>query len=272
MITDWDDAYNNRNYSPNVDKIVEEWSSSAEQFRESMEKAGMAQLGISYGPGKRNLLDKFLPNSSENGMVIFVHGGYWRAFDNSYFSHFAAGALSNELAVYLPSYTLAPEVSIAEITQEIAAAIQFVANDRDGPITLVGHSAGGHLVTRMVCQDTQIDEDVRDRIKSVVSLSGVHDLRPLVNTVMNDDFGLTLALAEAESPALCLPVPGCKITCISGSNERPEFLRQSELLANIWTGLGADISAITIPSRNHFTLINDLVEQNSPITNIVVGH
>ena len=36
----------------------------------------------------------FLPEVMAVGLMVFVHGGYWRAFDKSDWSHLAAGALA----------------------------------------------------------------------------------------------------------------------------------------------------------------------------------
>ena len=100
----------------------------------------------------------------------------------------------------------------------------------------------GHLVSRMVCADSPLLDSVRQRIKSVMSISGLHDLRPLMNTAMNDDLALDHVEAASESPALLEPLSGIRISCWVGGDERPEFLRQNDLLANIW--------------RGHFSLMN----------------
>jgi arylformamidase len=74
-----------------------------------------------------------------------------------------------------------------DIAREIATAISFCAGEIAGPIRLTGHSAGGHLVTRMISGEPLLLPDaVLKRIAGVVSISGVHDLRPLMRTDMND--------------------------------------------------------------------------------------
>src|SRR5690606_20337566 len=72
--------------------------------------------------------------------------------------------------------------------------------------------------------------------------------------------------SEIESPALLIPVAGIRMACWAGKQERPEFLRQNALLANIWTGLGADISAHEAEGRNHFTIVADLADPDSAMT------
>src|SRR5690606_30985533 len=147
--------------------------------------SGRAELGVAYGDDARERFDLFMPGREPRGLVVFVHGGYWMALDNSYWSHLAAGSVDNGYAVAMPSYSLCPQVRIAQITVQIAAAIATAAGRVSGPIHLVGHSAGGHLVTRMISHTSPLTEDVAGRISNVVSLSGVHDLRPLMRTSMN---------------------------------------------------------------------------------------
>ena len=73
------------------------------------------------------------------------------------------------------------------------------------------------------------------------------------------------AEAARESPALLLPMAGARVTCWVGGKERPEFLRQNALLANIWSGLGARMSERQAESRHHFDVIEDLADPGSPL-------
>nr|MCU0789657.1 alpha/beta hydrolase [Nitratireductor sp.] len=61
-------------------------------------------------------------------------------------------------------------------------------------------------------------------------------------------------------------------TCIVGSCERPEFLRQNALLVNVWTGLGASTQAIVLEGDHHFSVIEGLREPDSPLTEALLGH
>ena len=134
-----------------------------------------------------------------------------------------------------------------------------------GPIRLSGHSAGGQIVTRLVSEGTALPDAVLDRIDRLMSISGVHDLRPLLKTAMNDIIGLDADEARAESPALLAPVRDVSLTCWVGANERSEFVRQNALLANVWRGLGLATEAVEEPDRHHFDVIDGLAEVASPI-------
>lgn len=264
-IVDWDDAYSNSAYIPGGDTYPARWAERAAAFRAEIAGAGRAELDLPYGEGERERYDLFRPEGAAKGTVVFVHGGYWMAFDKGRWSHLAAGPLARGWAVAMPGYTLCPENRIAGITRQVARAVETIARAQAGPLRLTGHSAGGHLVSRLACADAPLSEEVRDRVGHVVSISGLHDLRPLLNTGMNTTLRLDEAEAAAESPALLRPRPSTGITCWVGADERPEFVRQSELLANVWLGLGVATALRLAEGRHHFDVIDDLTDPDSEL-------
>lgn len=265
MILDWDDAYANRAYFPGTDACIARWGVESARFRAQ----AACRLDIPYGDGPRQRLDLFLPTGTAAGLVVFVHGGYWRSFAKDDWSHLARGAVARGWAVAIPGYDLCPAVTIPQITRQIEAAISTASDLVPGPIRLAGHSAGGHLVTRMACTD--LSPGFRPRIAMTLSLSGVHDLRPMRRTAMNDDLRLTEAQALAESPALLTCIEGTRLSLWVGADERPEFIRQSHLLANVWTGCAADTAISLMPGKNHFTLIDDLENPASAMVQALLG-
>jgi acetyl esterase/lipase len=266
LIEDWDDAYANGAYIEAAADYPVKWARMADEFRQLMTAKQQAELDIVYGESERQRLDIFRPENDIRGLVVFVHGGYWRAFDKSCWSHLATAAVARGWAVAIPSYDLVPTVSISEITLQTAAAIGKAASMIDGPIRLTGHSAGGHLVTRMICRDSPLSPALQDRIDRVVSISGLHDMRPLLKTRMNDDFRMLEAEAIAESTALNQPVENVELVCWVGADERPEIVRQSELLANIWTGFGISTRVHHSPGQHHFDVIDGLVDPQSALS------
>lgn len=265
MILDWDDAYSNLRHIPGAADYAAKWSVRAAAFRDELAKSGRARLDLAYGAAERQKLDLFLPEGAPKGLFVFVHGGYWLAFDKSYWSDLAGGAVARGWAAALPSYTLAPAARISDITREIAAAITFAAAEVAGPLRLAGHSAGGHLVTRMISHTSPLDPAIGARVEAVVSISGLHDLRPLLRTQMNERLRLDLEEAEAESAALLRPAGRASLVCWVGERELPEFLRQNDLLANIWTGLGAETRAERAPGRHHFDVVDALADPASEL-------
>jgi acetyl esterase/lipase len=184
----------------------------------------------------------------------------------------ARGPLDNGWAVAMPSYTLAPDARISEITRQIARAIEFAATKISGPICLAGHSAGGHLVSRMLCQDSALSAETQARIQNTMSISGVHDLRNLRKTILNQTLQLTESEARAESTCLCRPLAGAKITCWVGGDERPEFIHQSRLLHQAWKEHGANISLEIEAGKHHFNVCDGLKERNSRMTQMLLNY
>nr|WP_210315084.1 alpha/beta hydrolase [Aminobacter aganoensis] len=270
-IDDWDNAYTNGANIAGGDRWPAAWVEPARAFRDALASAGRAKLDIAYGDKPRNRLDLFLPEGMPRGLVVFVHGGYWMALDKSFWSHLSAGPIANGYAVAMPSYTLCPEIRIAGIVAEIGAAIGKAAEMVDGSLMLTGHSAGGHLVSRMVAAGSPLAPQVQARVRHVVSISGLHDLRPLISTGMNGTLGIDEAEALAESPALLRPMDDTRITCWVGGGERAEFVRQNALLANIWTGLGATTLTVVEPDRHHFNIIDGLADANHQLTRTLLS-
>lgn len=266
-MTDWDDAYANAAHIADSTHWPGAWSDPACAYRTAMVNAGCARLDLPYGHEDRQRFDLFQPIGKPVGLLVFVHGGYWLSFDKGTWSHFAQGAVDQGYAVAVPSYRLCPEVRIGIIAEDIAAAIEAAAGLIDGPIMLAGHSAGAQLVTRLATRTTPLPPVLQQRLRRVTAISGLHDLRPLMLTTMNATLQIDTAAATNESPALLLPLPGVTVTAWVGTDERPEFIRQSELLGQAWPGVDVRHAA----DRHHFNILDSLCDANSALTKAVLG-
>ena len=257
-ITDWNAAYDNVGSIAGADALLAKSQERALRFRD--DKPATALEGIAGAPEGVDLF----PIEAARGTAVFVHGGYWMRFGKGDWSHLAAGALSQGWRVAVPGYTLCPHVSIAEIARQVAAALTYLAEQFPGPIRLSGHSAGGQIVTRILCGGL-LGREVLSRIEHVMTISGVHDLRPLIKTDRNSVLLLDDRMAVEESPALLSPDIAIPVTAWVGADELPEFRRQTELLANVWRGLGLPVAHHAEPGRHHIDVINGLAEAHSPI-------
>ncbi|TMM52762.1 alpha/beta hydrolase [Sulfitobacter sabulilitoris] len=255
---DLDDAYANAAHIPGAEAFPPRWEAAAAAFRKTL--GARAELGVSYGPSDRQAYDFFHPQGVARGTLIFVHGGYWKAFDRSVWSHLAAGAIDKGWAVAMPSYDLCPDVRISEITRQIAAAVTAIAERTQGDIVLAGHSAGGHLVARML-DPLVLPDSVRSRIARVVPISPIADLAPLMQTSMNDILRIDTAEAQAESPINMAVPRGPKLSVWVGADERPAFLEQAEALARTW---GA--THVVVAGKHHFDVIDALADPKSDLT------
>jgi acetyl esterase/lipase len=263
---DWDAAYDNSAAVPEAAAMFARWAERSTTFRES----APAELDRRYGPHPRERLDLFAPPSPA-GAVLWIHGGYWKAFDKDASSWLAAGPLARGWAFAAPSYPLCPEVRIADIARSVARAVEAAATRVAGPLILAGHSAGGHLALRLVCADGLLRAETLARVRRAVSVSGLSDLRPLMRTAMNATLRIDEAEAQAESPALLRPAEGVEALAWVGAAELPEFRRQSALIANVWTGLGARATLHEAPGGHHFDVIDPLAEPDSELTRALLA-
>ena len=258
---DWDRAYANADFIPDGASYPARWQAAATAFRATAN----ARLDLSYGTGARHRYDLFLPEGTAKGLIVFIHGGYWLETGRSDYSHLAAGPLAHGWAVAMPSYTLAPQARIAQMTGEIAAAVTAAAAQVAGPIVITGHSAGGHLTARMACADAALPADVAARIARSMPISPLADLETLALTGMNADLHLDAAEIAAESPARLPRRPGTEVLVWVGGQERPAFLWQARLLSEAW-----DCAWHVAPGRHHFDVIAPLTEADSDLTMALV--
>lgn len=257
---DMDREYRNGAFIPGSDALPALWAAQAAAFRNSL--GARAQLALPYGPAPRNRFDLFLPEATPLGLMVFVHGGYWLETDRDLWSHLAEGAVARGWACAMPSYTLAPQARIAQITTEVDAAIVAAAALVAGPLVVTGHSAGGHLAARMGCTDRS--NALTTRITRVVPISPLAELEPLRQTEMNSDLQLDDAEIAAESPAR-LPLSTQAHVWVGGI-ERPAFLWQARTLAENWA-----CDWTVDPNRHHFDVIDALTDATSPLLNTCLG-
>ncbi len=262
----WEQAYSNVKHVVDSASYPPLWHQKSSRFREELQAQNRLTADVRYGSAERNLLDLVLPQDQPRGLMVFVHGGYWLRFDKSYFTHLAQGAVAHGFAVAIPSYTLCPQAGIPQITSEIAMAIIQAASMVEGPLHLAGHSAGGHLVARMATTTTPLNRSLQQRLRKIVPISAVTDLRPLLNLEMNKDFRLDLEQARLESPVLQEPLAGTDITTWVGAEELPEFVRQSQALANLWSGFDIRIDQVEEPDRHHMNILDGLEQADHPLT------
>jgi acetyl esterase/lipase len=255
LTLDPDRAYQNGAFIAGADGFPPRWQAQAQAFRAGL--GARAELDLTYGPGQRHRFDLFLPDHGPQGLMVFVHGGYWLKFSRDGWSHLAAGALARGWACAMPSYTLAPEVSISQMTQLVAQAVQTASARVPGPVVVTGHSAGGHLSARMGCADLALAE-----VRRVVPISPLSELDPLRQTGMNADLHLNADEAATESPARLALRSGCSAHVWVGGIERPAFLWQARTLSEAW-----NCPWTVAPGKHHFDVIDDLTDPTSALMN-----
>jgi arylformamidase len=266
MPVNYEAEYNNRARVPEHPDIFARWAREAEDYRAEAMKERRAELGLSYGESLRQFIDLFSPRPGVTApLALFIHGGYWRSLDPSLFSHMARGLNSRGVAVAVVGYDLCPEVTIAEIIEQIRHACLFLWLRTGRRMMIYGHSAGGHLAGAMVATDwhERYPKAPADLVAAAYSISGLFDLTPLVHVTMAQDLQLDDAQARQVSP-LFWPAPAGRVfDAVVGGLESSEFLRQSRVIAEAWGKAGARTRYEEIAGTNHFTVIDALPDPQS---------
>ncbi|MEE9314029.1 MAG: alpha/beta hydrolase fold domain-containing protein [Rhizobiaceae bacterium] len=268
---DYIKEYDNSARVENSAELLDTFITDAANFRETPELA--VDYDVEYGPEPRNKMDIFWPDnkagkSRKSRIVLFIHGGYWQMMDRSAFSHLAKGLNANGIAVAIPSYTLCPDISIDGIITEMRRACLVLYQTYKKKLTVVGHSAGGHLSACMMATNWEGMHSglPHDLVASGMGISGLYDLLPLLQTPTNDAVGMDEEQAIESSPIRWIPEAIQRFEAWVGSEESNEYHRQSRDLAARWNLLGTPTNYVSDAGTNHFTIINALAHADSEMT------
>jgi arylformamidase len=261
MPIDLEAEYNNRARVPEHPAILAQLDRDAAAFRAQSPKA---ELGLSYGPSERQVVDMFPSGGTDAPLALFIHGGYWRTNHWSSYSHVAKNLNARGIDVAVAGYDLCPQVTLADIIEQMHAAVLFLWRRRKQRMLVFGHSAGGHLAACLVATHWKnlANDAPDDLVPAGYSISGVFDLRPLTQVSMNQELRLDDAQARDASPLFWELPPARIFDAVVGGIESTEFLRQSRIIADGWQGR-AHTRYAEIPGANHFTAIDPLQDADS---------
>jgi len=267
-------GYNNRAAVPDHPQFLARY---VEMSCAAVDRLG-PRLDLRYGAAPKETLDLFLPATRPRGTFVFIHGGYWRTFDKVDFSFVATPLVERGIAVAVLNYDLCPTATIATIIEQCRHAIVWLL--RDGPrhgaavdrVVVGGHSAGGHLAAMLFATDWPSYGLPHAPFAGGLSLSGVHDLEPLVLSSMNADLRLDAAEARLVSPVNHRSTTDVPFFIAVGADETSEFVRQSDLLFDAWprNRPAAMADALRIPDRHHFSVVLDHADPQSAVTRAVL--
>lgn len=268
-----DAAYNNTAQVPETAAIIARWTAAGDIVATAPE----ARLDIAYGPGPRQSLDLFVPESDGPVPVFaFIHGGYWQRLNKRPFTCFAPAFLEAGIAYAAIGYPLCPDVRLTELVESVRQAMAWIGQEGashgldPARLHIGGHSAGGHLTATMMSTDWGARGLPGDLIKSGCAISGIYDLEPIRLGALNDAVRIDEAEVAALSPIHHLPARAGHLTLCVGGAELPEFLRQQAEYGAAWRAGGLPLHEIAPAGANHFTVIDGLSEPASPLYRAIV--
>jgi arylformamidase len=274
----WHDRmYNNRALVPDFADHFAHWTSASEQARETLKPA----LDVPYGDGLNETLDIFPAARADAPVVVFIHGGYWRSLDKSDHSFVAPGLRDLGACVVVVNYALCPgtteqPVTIPDIALQMVKATAWVwrhiakHGGDAGNITVIGHSAGGHLAAMLLgCDWKKVGRDLpAGLMRKALSISGLFDLAPMRKTpFLQGDLRLTPAQVRMASPAKWQRPRKGVLYAVAGGDESAEFLRHIRQIHQAWGPQTVPVCE-ALPGLNHFSIVTDLTRSGTRLNGL----
>lgn len=243
-------AYDNNTAVKNSPELIAARNAAAKAYRAANPKG----LDVPYGTASRQQWDLFPAAKATAPCLVFIHGGYWQRNSREDFAHLAEGIRAHGWAAALPSHTLAPDASLTTIVAEIHAALDWLAASGPahgiaaGKIVVSGWSAGGHLTAMSLAHRA---------VTAGLAISGVYELGPIRDTVLNEKLKLTDDELAKFSP-LRMPVVEKPMAIAYGSRELPALVNDSRHLHGKRASAHAAGPLIPISGADHFTILEEL--------------
>lgn len=136
---------------------------------------------------------------------MFIHGGYWHELSREQSRYFAKPFHNIGVKTAVVGYDLCPKVTLKRIVEQIEYAARYMfryAKEKGSKaIYFVGHSAGAHLVAKLLGDKPFLDSISNVSImQGAFLVSGIYDLTELVLTEENQYLNLTYEEAKSLSP------------------------------------------------------------------------
>jgi acetyl esterase/lipase len=221
---------------------------------------------ISYGHDPSQLAEVYHPSGESRGVVVVIHGGFWKAAYDASLGRPLAVSLAAEgwTAWNLEYRRVRNGGGVPETLDDVAAGIDALADvdglDTSRVITL-GHSAGGHLATWAASRGRfERWQPERVRLTGVVSQGGVLDLGTAHGLGLGDG-AVEAFLGHPPGPAddpvdplrqVPLEVP---VRCVHGRDDTTVPLSQSASYVDAATAVGGDAELLEVDG-DHFVVID----------------
>jgi len=254
-----DAQYDNRRKVPEAVAIADRWMAAGAEARALLS----CDLDLAYGAHERQAVDVFPAARGDAPILAFVHGGYWHSRDRTLGHFMAPTFVAADITFVAVGYRLCPEVTVAEIADDVRAALRWIhARGRElggdpGKLFVAGHSAGGHLAALMAGP-----AGVPELLKGACSVSGLHDLEPIRLSYLNEQVRLRpddvpglspIGLARGLKPGERRLPP---LIATVGLDEGPEYLRQRDQLVAALKAARQPVESVDVPGGNHFTALS----------------
>ena len=217
---------------------------------------------MSYGNSADQVVDIYgVDIGTKKPIVINLHGGAWRQMSAAT-SASAAQAFVNVGTLFaVPDFSLAPAVHLDEMVRQCREAVQYLfsnANRYGGNpdrLYIIGHSSGAHLAAMVAQQEPSV--------KAFAACSGIYDLEPVRLSARNNYLYLDEGSATLNSPITIVGKNTPPALIAWGTDELPEFQRQSKCFADTLLAHRRSVRTLEQPGLNHFDMFDQIADGTS---------
>jgi len=264
--------FNPRVAVPDAQRYIDNYTSKSLEALNQIEGV----YDIRYGPNSKQTLDLHIPKSLENSpLLIFFHGGYWRALDKKDFTFVASSFLQEGIAVANVNYDLCPEVKLDELVEEIVSAFNFCRKKVDEwgvkGIYLAGHSAGAHLVAELLRRDFHQDEKLDEEVKGAILLTGIYEPEVALNLEVNKEIQLNSETASKCNVMREPPHSNCPVIICAGANEPEGWIDQSRRYLELCESKGIAATFKLVEDAHHFSLLDHASDEKHPLFKLITN-
>ena len=221
-----------------------------------------------YGADPAQVYDVRLPSAGVapvHATVLVVHGGFWRAaYDRAHAEPEAQAFADAGYTVAVAEYRRVgmPGGGVPGTLDDVQGVITAVLSDPElpKPLVLVGHSAGGHLVTWAAAQ-LWLTDDHHGDVAGVVSLAGVVDLGAADRMHLGDGAARAFVGADAGGAAWATAdpmttLPRVPVRLLWGIEDDVVPANVGDVYVAGARAAGADVTSEVIAGADHFALID----------------
>jgi arylformamidase len=264
-----DAAYDQAIYAPLADQIRKRYASVSEAVRVRL---GQPQR-VAYGPTDIEKLDIFRTKRPNAPIFIYVHGGAWLAGT-------AAGtAFPAELFVNAGAHYITLDfIQIREaggdlraMADQVRRGIAWVYKNATmfggdaNRLYIGGFSSGGHLAGVALVTDWQKEFGLPpDMVKGALCMSGLYDMKPVRISKRSSYIKFTDEMEQTMSSLRYLNLLRAPVIVTHGTNETPEFQRQTRDFAAAVKTAGKPVELIVALDYNHFEMGESLSNPYGP--------
>lgn len=256
-----------KQYNPRTTVTPDELARFTELGARLSEEARQKYAGrydLRFGEGPLENADFFYCGKPNRPLMVFFHGGYWRARDKKDYSFVVNGVLPLDCSVVVMNYDLCPAVTVHEIVAQTKRGLEWVHEQAQSwqidvnQIYVSGHSAGAHIIAATLAQTGTDFQLKQHQIKKAYLISGVFDVEPVLEISVNEEVKLQPSDVQVLSPVRHPFASDVAYEVIVGGAEPKDWIGESERMAAHLTRQGCKVGLHVLPGLNHYTVLHEM--------------